>query len=200
MRLGLSLLIGLSVVGCAPAQTNSSTTATGLAAFSEQLKVENTVSLCATYILPDQIEQTRFMIEAELAIRGINQCGGANIGIRSAALMGVSRYPRSGDDTGVNGRDYDCGDFSSAALAQRFFLASGGPATDRHNLDGDGDGLACEWGTQIRQIASRQVRVPQVQTPVYSAPRRSTGGACHTGPRGGTYTITSSGARDYDGC
>lgn len=40
--------------------------------------------------------------------------------------------------------DYDCDDFSSQREAQQFFEDEGGPASDYHNLDRDGDGLACE--------------------------------------------------------
>ena len=43
-----------------------------------------------------------------------------------------------------SGGDKDCGDFSSHAEAQAFFLANGGPASDPHRLDRDNDGLACE--------------------------------------------------------
>ena len=43
-----------------------------------------------------------------------------------------------------NGPDRNCGDFSSWWDAQNFFLASGGPAIDRHRLDSNGDGTACE--------------------------------------------------------
>ncbi|HKP52687.1 MAG TPA: excalibur calcium-binding domain-containing protein [Chloroflexia bacterium] len=42
------------------------------------------------------------------------------------------------------GEDRDCSDFATHEQAQCFFLAAGGPATDRHRLDGDGDGEACE--------------------------------------------------------
>jgi hypothetical protein len=42
------------------------------------------------------------------------------------------------------GGDYDCGDFASHAEAQAFFEAEGGPWSDPHKLDRDGDGLACE--------------------------------------------------------
>lgn len=42
------------------------------------------------------------------------------------------------------GPDRDCGDFSSQAEAQAFFEAAGGPASDPHRLDGEGDGVACE--------------------------------------------------------
>lgn len=40
--------------------------------------------------------------------------------------------------------DRDCGDFSSQQEAQEFFEEEGGPATDYHNLDRDGDGVVCE--------------------------------------------------------
>jgi len=43
-----------------------------------------------------------------------------------------------------DGPDRDCGDFESGAVAQRFFVAAGGPAEDPHRLDGDDDGRACE--------------------------------------------------------
>jgi hypothetical protein len=41
--------------------------------------------------------------------------------------------------------------------AQRFFLAEGGPLRAPHDLDRDGDGLACEWGPQVRRIASTSI-------------------------------------------
>lgn len=40
--------------------------------------------------------------------------------------------------------DRDCGDFDAQAQAQRFFVEQGGPRSDPHVLDGDGDGTACE--------------------------------------------------------
>jgi endonuclease YncB( thermonuclease family) len=40
--------------------------------------------------------------------------------------------------------DKDCGDFSTQAAAQNFFLDNGGPQSDPHGLDADGDGVACE--------------------------------------------------------
>jgi nuclease-like protein/excalibur calcium-binding domain-containing protein len=43
-----------------------------------------------------------------------------------------------------NGSDRDCGDFSTHAEAQAFYEAAGGPASDRHRLDRDRDGIACE--------------------------------------------------------
>ena len=40
--------------------------------------------------------------------------------------------------------DKDCADFNSQKAAQDFFLDNGGPNSDPHNLDSDGDGVACE--------------------------------------------------------
>lgn len=40
--------------------------------------------------------------------------------------------------------DRDCTDFSTQEEAQDFFESEGGPRTDYHNLDRDGDGIACE--------------------------------------------------------
>lgn len=40
--------------------------------------------------------------------------------------------------------DRDCGDFATQKAAQKFFLAHGGPQSDPHRLDSDGDGIACE--------------------------------------------------------
>lgn len=47
---------------------------------------------------------------------------------------------RSYEDYG----DYDCIDFGSQEDAQIFFEDEGGPYDDYHNLDSDGDGVACE--------------------------------------------------------
>ena len=40
--------------------------------------------------------------------------------------------------------DKDCGDFASQKAAQIFFLNNGGPSSDPHGLDSEGDGIACE--------------------------------------------------------
>ena len=129
-------------------------------------------------------------IEVELAARGETRSGTSYLGQRTSAAFGRQIYPR---DTRVVG-ERDCDDFPSTAAAQRFFLSSGGPASDLHNLDADGDGLACEWGTQIRQVASAG------PAPTSYVPRRGSTGRCYTGPRGGTYTLMASGNRNYSGC
>jgi len=42
------------------------------------------------------------------------------------------------------GRDRNCRNFSIHAEAQAFYIAAGGPEHNRHHLDGDHDGIACE--------------------------------------------------------
>ncbi len=151
-----------------------------------------TSQLCSSYQFGAS-PLDKLMIEAELAIRNEKQCGGSNIGTATAASVGMARYDRS--PTAAPSQDRDCPDFSSGAVAQRFFLASGGPINDPHRLDADGDGLACEWGTEVRRLAAYRPPAPRISTP-----RQSSGGTCYTGPRGGTYTITASGNKNYGGC
>ncbi len=43
-----------------------------------------------------------------------------------------------------NGPDRNCTDFDTWEEAQAFYLAAGGPETDRHRLDSGRDGVACE--------------------------------------------------------
>lgn len=38
----------------------------------------------------------------------------------------------------------DCSEFATQVSAQAFFIAAGGPLIDRHSLDADGNGVACE--------------------------------------------------------
>jgi hypothetical protein len=42
------------------------------------------------------------------------------------------------------GPDRNCTDFAFQHEAQAFYVAAGGPASDRHHLDADGNGRACE--------------------------------------------------------
>ncbi len=139
---------------------------------------------------PDPLEL--MLVEAELGSRGQLESDGRYLGSRTISSVGASPYARSEPSSG----DQDCSDFPSAASAQRFFLSAGGPAYDPYGLDRDGDGNACEWGTKLREISYAQaVRpAPTLQTVI------SADSACHVGPRGGTYTITASGNKNYDGC
>lgn len=54
--------------------------------------------------------------------------------LAGAFLVGLVIAP-----TASHAIDYDCGDFSTQEEAQSFLLPG-----DPHNLDGDGDGIACE--------------------------------------------------------
>jgi hypothetical protein len=133
------------------------------------------------------------LIEAELGTRGQFVSGASYTGKRTASEVGTRRFDRRSSGSG----DRDCGSFASSAAAQRFFLLNGGPSVDRHNLDGDGDGYACEWGAAVRGYAAKYRPAAITYKPA-RAYRSS--GACHRGPRGGTYTITASGGKNYDGC
>ncbi|WP_444461986.1 excalibur calcium-binding domain-containing protein [Rhodobacter capsulatus] len=131
------------------------------------------------------------LIEAELGRRGQESFGADYLGRKTASNVGRHIYLRSETVSG----DRDCNDFSSAADAQQYFLSAGGPTSDPNGLDRDGDGFACEWGTHLKRIVSHRATT-------YRAPSatRSWGGACHIGPRGGRYTITASGHKNYGGC
>lgn len=128
--------------------------------------------------------------EAELGARGATHSGSSYLGKKTRSAYRKSLYARPGG--GANA--YNCSDFPSSAAAQKFFLASGGPLKDPNNFDADGDGLACEWGAQISRVA-KTYAVKATPTRRYSSSR-----TCYTGPRGGTYTITSSGRKNYGGC
>lgn len=180
----------ITLAACATPEAPQSRATVSPIAASTAINQTATSSLCSQYGSSWTDTLTRQMIEAELVVRGVTRCGGANLGPRTAAQFRTARYSRSAATT-VPRKDFNCSDFGSGASAQRFFLAAGGPVSDPHNLDGDGDGLACEWGAQIRQVASTRR--------VVSRPRFS-GSRCYTGSRGGTYTITSGGNRNYSGC
>ena len=144
--------------------------------------------------------RTLMLIEAELGARGVMNSGDEYIGRRTAGTVGRSAYVRTEPVSG----DKNCSDFPSAGEAQRFFLAAGGPVRDPHGLDSDGDGNACEWGRSLQASVSHHRRIRAQQTrAVWAATKTRTvasSGRCYVGPRGGTYTITASGTKDYDGC
>lgn len=166
----------------------------------------DTPTLCS-YHGSAQTTQNLLAIEAELGARNIFKCSQSYVGDRTNSTVGKRLYGRQSETTS---NDRDCRDFSSPGDAQRFFIAAGGPLSDPHDLDGDGDGSACEWGRQVTSSFARYKPKPARST--YSSnrsytstraytPRRSySSGACFTGPRGGTYTITASGRKNYGGC
>lgn len=65
----------------------------------------------------------------------------AGLGLWSGAAANI---PEASGDGDPEGPDRDCGDFADQEQAQAFFEAAGGPESDRHRLDGDLDGIACE--------------------------------------------------------
>ncbi|MBK4217284.1 excalibur calcium-binding domain-containing protein [Paracoccus caeni] len=137
-------------------------------------------------------------IEAELGVRGATQSPLADeyIGRRTGGTVGSAIYARAEARTG----DKNCSDFASSAAAQRFFLNEGGPVSDPHGLDRDGDGNACEWGTTLRTSVSNYRRSRAVQAaPTRATPAPRSSRRCYVGPRGGRYTITASGNKRY-GC
>lgn len=140
------------------------------------------------------------LLEAELASRGQTSSGTEYIGRQTAGTVDRKIYARNTSITG----DRNCSDFSSAAAAQKFFLAAGGPTQDPHGLDRDGDGNACQWGRTLRSNAGQQkakaASIRASSTRSKSTVRRSSSSTCYTGPRGGTYTITASGRKNYGGC
>lgn len=182
-----SILLGLAACGATP-------TAPQDPAFYTSM---TTSSLWAAQASSQSPQQLAF-VEAELGARGQTASGSAYLGRRTASALGRKLYSRTGAaGSTVAGVGKSCSDFGSSAQAQRYFLAAGGPLSDASNLDGDGDGLACEWGATISRVAkSHKVKATTYRS--YS-PRRASS-VCYTGPRGGRYKITASGRKNYGGC
>lgn len=167
----LSFVLLLAIVACANSDYSS------MSSYDLWLIQRTTVS------------QTQLaIVEAELGVRGEKSFGYSYLGDRSSLKFGQSLFARNTAPTDLK----NCSDFANSAAAQKYFLQAGGPTYDPHGLDRDGDGLACEWGTHIQRIAQSRTTVRPRRTKSYSR--------CYTGPRGGTYTITASGAKDYNGC
>ena len=61
------------------------------------------------------------------------------------------------------GEDRNCSDFDTWALAQAFYEAAGGPETDRHRLDRDGNGVACETLPGARPAERAATAPPSVK-------------------------------------
>ena len=64
---------------------------------------------------------------------------------QSTAVSPTPQATPTPSSTGTyTGGDKNCSDFDTHAAAQAFFLSQGGPNSDPHKLDRDGDGVACE--------------------------------------------------------
>lgn len=62
----------------------------------------------------------------------------------SLALVTTATAPAHASAPAHARADRDCSDFPNQAAAQAFYIANGGPASDPHRLDAEGDGIACE--------------------------------------------------------
>lgn len=184
------LALGITLTACGPSSGPAATN-------SEIYRGLSAPTLWAEIARTSDTQQI-MLIEAELAARGQTASGGEYIGRRTSGTVGKRLYGRSAPIGG----DRNCSDFSSPAEAQRFFLAAGGPVHDPHGLDRDGDGNACEWGRALQSSVSsyhRAVRASAARSNASYGRARSSS-RCYVGPRGGTYTITASGNRNYGGC
>jgi hypothetical protein len=117
---------------------------------SDRLPADSAEPQEATTVSPRRETAPAPAAEAEQTRSEESQSARLNLGSsgsNSAARLGVRQYDRSGSP-GSAANDSDCGDFASSADAQRYFLTSGGPAEDPHDLDPDGDGFACRWGME----------------------------------------------------
>ncbi|MSU74607.1 excalibur calcium-binding domain-containing protein [Candidatus Kaiserbacteria bacterium] len=73
-----------------------------------------------------------------------NSTGNSNSGTDDSVNVRTDNPAETRAFLSTGGSDKDCTDFSTHAQAQAFFMANGGPSSDPHNLDRDGDGTACE--------------------------------------------------------
>lgn len=178
------VFLALVACGSPPATTNS----------SAHYAAMSTSQLWSQHLLNRSHQEVSF-VEAELGARGETAYGSRYLGQSTASAYGNAIYSRLNGGQVSSGKN--CSDFPSPAAAQKFFLASGGPKLDPHNLDGDGDGLACGWG----KIVTKAYKSGAYKaTAAKRSSTRRTSRACYVGPRGGTYTITASGRKNYGGC
>jgi len=67
--------------------------------------------------------------------------GGSDTATVTVTVEAPNEPPDDPDEPFV---DRDCSDFETQPEAQAFFIAEGGPEEDPHQLDADGNGIACE--------------------------------------------------------
>jgi len=177
--LGFGLLVG----GCAVPESS---------VVPAQYAGQSTASLWAIQATTQSGKELA-VVEAELGSRNELRSGTSYLGSRTSGNYRKAVYGRKNESVADA---VDCSDFSSSAAAQKYFLSNGGPLSDPSDLDRDGDGFACEWGTTIQQAARSGKRAAARA----SRPRRVASSQCYVGPRGGTYTLTASGNKNYSGC
>jgi hypothetical protein len=182
------LLIAV-VAGCAPSTELSKL----------KLKRTPTSELWSIYDR-DPLSLSGLRAEVELISRGQHSYISSYIGEKTRLMVGTPTYTRGLQRQKILAIDLDCSDFGTEMEAQTFFLSNGGSSVDRHDLDRDGDGFACDWGVQIQQIARNVLKTRAEQRTQKKAPsyRQSSSRTCHTGPRGGRYYYASSGRKVYN--
>jgi hypothetical protein len=183
------LVVIVALSGCA----TSSPSPSQVGPSQDSLSSQSTESLWSQLSLSSSAVSAT-AIEPELASRSEFSRGTEYLGRLTSFAVGRTRYARIS-----NSGDRNCSDFASSAEAQKLFLRQRGPAIDPHGLDRDGDGFACEFGAVLQSSATRY-RASTYTAPVRSYAPSSSARQCFTGPRGGTYTITSSGRKNYGGC
>jgi endonuclease YncB( thermonuclease family) len=77
-------------------------------------------------------------LAASLVVAAASGCGG------SGGPATIATVTESTSAAVAAKADVDCADFATQARAQRFFEAHGGRTSDPDDLDGDGNGVACE--------------------------------------------------------
>lgn len=96
---------------------------------------------------PDVKYQQRMLAAQRVAREGRKGLWSAcSAGVAPSATTTATALAASGPALRYDpfGPDRDCGDFATHAEAQAFFIAAGGPGSDRHRLDANRDGVACE--------------------------------------------------------
>lgn len=160
MRSLAPLLIVATISGCTyslgppmaqPPQSTMQQPAPAPSPMASPYEAVETANLCQAYRDPLTDAGVRSGIEVELVMRGETSCGGLNIGMMSVVQMGRAKYLRT-ETQSIDGMN--CASFVSPAVAQRVFLAKGGPQRDPSMLDPDGDGLACDWGEMLKEVAT----------------------------------------------
>ena len=80
--------------------------------------------------------------------------------VELSASPGLPSLPYDPD-----GPDRSCADFASWWEAQNFYYAAGGPGSDPHRLDGNGDGVACQSLMDLPVAVPEPVRLEPETTP-----------------------------------
>ncbi|TFL18561.1 hypothetical protein [Jannaschia formosa] len=148
MRRTLPLLLLLAACGVSPEEARQEARRINALPTAELWRIQATT----------RSEVELHQVEAELGSRDQFRAGSAYLGKRTLprAQPGRFRRPRQ-DDPDLDA--IDCTDFVLEAAAQAELMGSGGPRNDRHRLDDDGDGLACNWRAELeRSVAAARGR------------------------------------------